>query len=143
MTANCLCGGVQILVSGKVGPLVHCHCTRCQKASGTAFSSNVNVRREYWRFTAGEELVREFESSPGVYRAFCRKCGSPIYSRWDAQPDMLRLRLGLVNEDPGRRPLAHFWVESKPAWFEITDALPQFARGPADHEKEIAELMRR
>jgi len=138
MTASCLCGGIQISVSGKVGPLVYCHCSRCQKASGTAFSANVNVRRVYWQYTSGEHLIREFESSPGVYRAFCSHCGSPIYSRWDSQPDMLRLRLGLVNEDPGRRALAHFWVESRAQWFTSTDSLPQFERGPADHEKEIA-----
>lgn len=132
MTANCLCGGVRIMVTGKVGPLVHCHCRQCQRASGTAFSSNVNVRRTHWQLTSGEHLIREFESSPGKYRAFCSQCGSPIYSRWDAEPDMLRLRLGLVNEDPERRALAHFWVESKAAWFPITDALPQFPRGTAE-----------
>jgi hypothetical protein len=138
MTADCLCGGVAIEVSGKVGPLVHCHCSRCRKSSGTAFSANVNVRRAYWRWIRGEELIREFESSRGVYRAFCSRCGSPVYSRWDADPDMLRLRLGLVNEDPGRRALAHFWVGSKASWYEIPDALPQFARGPADHQQEVA-----
>jgi hypothetical protein len=120
---------------------VYCHCSRCRKSSGSAFSANVNVRREYWRFAAGEGLVRELESSPGVWRAFCSRCGSPVYSRWDADPAMLRLRLGLVNEDPGRRALAHFWVGSKAPWFEIADALPQFERGPADHEAELAERL--
>ena len=130
MTANCLCGGVAIEVTGKVGPLVHCHCSSCRKASGTAFSSNANVRRAYWRWVSGEDLIREFESSPGVYRAFCSRCGSPVYSRWDADPDMLRLRLGLVNEDPERRALAHYWVESKAPWFAITDAAAQFDEYP-------------
>ena len=141
LTASCLCGGIEIAVSGKVGPLVYCHCSRCQKASGSAFSANVNVRRQYWRWVAGEELVREFESSPGVYRAFCSGCGSPVYSRWEADPDMLRLRLGLANEDPGRRPLAQFWVGSKAPWFEIADSLPRFESGPAEHEAELGELL--
>jgi hypothetical protein len=130
--ASCLCGGVRIAVSGKVGPLVYCHCTRCQKASGSAFSANVNVRRRYWRWLAGEELIREFESSPGVYRAFCSRCGSPVYSRWDADPEMLRLRLGLADGDPGRRALARYWLGSKAPWYEIADALPRHERGPAD-----------
>lgn len=42
---------------------------------------------------------------------------------------MLRLRLGLVNEDPGRRALAHFWVGSKAPWFELTDGLVQYEAG--------------
>jgi hypothetical protein len=140
LTASCLCGGIRIAVSGKVGPLVYCHCTRCQKASGSVFSANADVRRRYWRFESGEDLVREFESSPGVYRAFCWRCGSPVYSRRDADPETLRLRLGLVEGDPGRRALARFWVESSAPWYEIADALPAFARGPADHEAELAAL---
>ena len=138
MTASCLCGGVRIALSGKVGPLVYCHCHRCQKASGTAFSANANVRRKYWDLRAGADLIREFESSPGVYRAFCSICGSPIYSRWESEPEMFRIRLGLLDEDPGRRCLAHFWVESKAPWFEIADSLPQFERGPTEPEQEIA-----
>ncbi|TMA79831.1 MAG: hypothetical protein E6J72_10050 [Deltaproteobacteria bacterium] len=46
LDAQCLCGGVRIEISGRLGPLVYCHCTRCQKASGTAFGANANVRNE-------------------------------------------------------------------------------------------------
>ena len=137
LSAHCVCGGVEIAVRGKVGPLVYCHCSRCRKSSGSAFSANVNVRRRYWQLLAGEDLLREVESSAAVWRAFCSRCGSPVYSRWDSDPEMLRLRLGLVNEDPGRRALAHFWVGSKAPWFDIAGPLPQFARGPADHEAEL------
>jgi hypothetical protein len=49
---------------------------------------------------------------------------------------------GLLNDDPGRRALAHFWVGSKAAWFEITDTLPQFAAGPADHAEELAAIFK-
>jgi len=139
MNAACLCGGVQIEVSGKVGPVVYCHCSRCQKASGTAFAANADVRLKYWKLVAGQELIREFESSPGVFRAFCGRCGSPLYSRRPDTPDLLRLRLGLLADDPGRRSLAHFWVGSKAAWFAITDTLPQFAAGP-EHAEELGRL---
>jgi hypothetical protein len=140
MTADCLCGGVRIEITGKLGPVVFCHCSQCRKASGSAFAANADVRRKYWRFEAGEELIREFESSPGKLRAFCSRCGSPVYSRVEGVPDVLRIRLGLLNEDPGRRSLMHFHVASKAPWFEIRDALPQFAGGVEDHEPEIAAL---
>ena len=136
MTADCLCGGVRIEVSGKVGPVVYCHCSRCRKASGTAFATNADVRRKYWKLLAGEDLVREFESSPGVIRAFCSRCGSPIYSRRPDTPDVLRIRLGILNDDPGRRSLAHFWVGSKATWFDIADTVPQFTAGTAEHDSE-------
>ena len=60
MNADCLCGGIRIEVSGKVGPVVYCHCSRCRKASGTAFGANADVRRKYWRFLTGDGLIREF-----------------------------------------------------------------------------------
>jgi hypothetical protein len=141
MRASCLCGGIQIEITGKVGPVVYCHCSRCRKASGSAFAVNAGVRRKYWRLS-GEELLREFESSPGVFRAFCSGCGSPVYSRRESEPDAYRLRLGLLEDDPGRRPLAHFWVGSKAPWFEISDDLPRFERGPADHQDELDGLGR-
>jgi hypothetical protein len=142
MTGDCLCGGVRIEISGKVGPLVYCHCSCCRKAQGTAFSANADVRMQYWTYLAGEDLVREFESSPGVFRAFCSRCGSSLYSRRPDAPDVRRVRLGILNDDAGRRALAHFFVGSKAPWFEITDDLPQFAGSPADHAAEVAALFR-
>src|SRR6185369_10377802 len=141
MNGECLCGGVRIEISGKVGPLVYCHCSQCRKASGTAFAANADVRRKYWQFAAGEDLVREYESSPGKFRAFCSRCGSPIYSRTRDAADTLRVRFGILNADPERRPLAHFHVASKAPWFEITDGLPQFAGGPGDHAEEVAAAL--
>jgi len=49
--------------------------------------------------------------------------------------------LGILNDDPGRRSLAHFWVGSKAAWFDIADTLPQFTAGPAEHEQELASIL--
>jgi hypothetical protein len=115
----------------------------CQRASGTAFSANVNVRRRYWKVLEGALLIREFESSPGVFRAFCSSCGSPLYSRRHADPETFRIRLGLLNADPERRSLAHFWVGSQVPWLEISDELPRFQGGPADHEEEIAQKLGR
>lgn len=140
-SASCLCGSVRIEITGKVGPLVYCHCTMCQRASGTAFSANVDVRRRYWKILDGADRIREFESSPGIFRAFCSRCGSPLYSRRDANPEIFRIRLGQLNADPGRRSLAHFWVGSQVPWFEITDELPRFEGGPEDHADEVAEKL--
>ena len=142
MTATCLCGGVHIEITGKLGPVVYCHCSRCRRAGGSAFGANADVRRQYWHVARGADLIREFDSSPGVVRAFCSGCGSPIYSRRTAEPDVFRVRLGILDDDPQRRSLAHFWVGSKAPWFEITDDLPQFERGTAEHADELATKIR-
>jgi hypothetical protein len=77
------------------------------------------------RFISGAELLKEWESSPGRRRCFCRRCGSPILKRNDARPETIRLRLGTLDSDPGVKPAKHIYVGSKAPWFEITDGLPQ------------------
>ena len=136
VAGSCLCGGVTFRLNGSIGPIVYCHCRQCQKAQGTAFATTAPVRAEYVEFLSGRELIREYESSPGKYRAFCSVCGSPIYSRRPADPGTYRIRLGTLDGDPARRPVAHVWTSSKASWFEITDALPQFeGMGPAVQRK--------
>lgn len=130
LTGHCLCGTVHYRITGRVGPVVYCHCSQCRRASGTAFAANANVRQDDLAFLSGRERVTEFESSPGKFRAFCSRCGSPVYSRSTSDPDHLRIRLGTLDADPGRRSLAHCWVSSKAPSFDITDALPQFPAGP-------------
>jgi hypothetical protein len=126
---GCLCGGVRFRVTGKLGPAGYCHCKQCQRASGSAFAANAPARTQYFEITSGGDLLTEFESSPGKFRAFCSRCGSPIYSRRDSEPDLRRVRLGTVDGDPGRRAMAHIWVSSKACWHEITDDLPQYPEG--------------
>src|SRR5262249_61075688 len=55
--------------------------------------------------------------------------GQPASPR---EPEIIRIRLGLLDADPGRRPLAHIWVSEKAPWFEITDDLPRAERGGED-----------
>ena len=130
LTGRCLCGATRFRISGRVGAVGYCHCGQCRRASGTAFASNANVARANIEFLSGLDGVTEYESSPGKFRAFCSRCGSPVYSRSTADPDNLRIRLGLLDQDPGRRALAHLWVSSKAPWFDISDQLPQFPEGP-------------
>lgn len=130
VTAHCLCEGVRLRITGNFGPAVICHCSQCRKASGSAFACNAPVRSKSLEFESGRDLIREFESSPGEFRAFCSRCGSPIYSRRVSHPDTYRLRLGIVDGDPGVRPLCHVWVGSKAPWFEIADSLPRFESVP-------------
>jgi len=129
MTGRCLCEGVRFEISGPFGPLGYCHCKQCQRANGSAFSAGSSVARIDLRFLSGEELLREFESSPGRFRAFCSRCGSPIYKRMSDQPEALRIRLGVLDRDPELRARVHIWVDAKAPWYEITDELPQLPEG--------------
>jgi hypothetical protein len=129
LRGKCLCEDVRFEITGPVGPLGYCHCSQCRRASGSAFGANADVHRSDLRFTSGEERIREYESSPGCFRAFCSRCGSPIYKRRASAPDVARIRLGLLEDDPGVRARVHAFVSDKAPWYEITDSLPQFSQG--------------
>ena len=129
LEGGCLCEGVRFRIHGKLGPAGFCHCKQCQRASGSAFAANAPVRTRYLELSSGSELVKEYESSPGKFRAFCGRCGSPIYSRRDSEPELRRIRLGSLDSDPERRPLGHVWVDSKAPWYSIDDSLPQYPEG--------------
>ena len=102
----------------------------CRKAQGSAFRSRASVKSADFEFVQGEELITFYESSPGNYRGFCRVCGSPILSKFDAQPKTYGLPLGALDDDPGIEPKFHVHVASKAPWFTITDDLPQLPGAP-------------
>ena len=130
LTGSCLCGAIHYAIEGRIGPVVNCHCSQCRKASGAAFASNASVPRDAFRFLSGRSSVREYESSPGHWRAFCGRCGSPVYARRSADPMTLRIRLGGLDGDPGRRPAAHVFTGSMAPWHAIHDELPCFETLP-------------
>ncbi len=127
LRGSCLCGQVRYEVSGKLHDPLNCHCSMCRKAQGAAFRSRARAQSRDFRWTAGEHLVTFFESSPGNHRGFCRVCGSPIVSKFDANASVVSLPLGTLDDDPGVRPQMHIYVASKAPWFTIHDDLPQFA----------------
>ena len=131
LRGSCLCGGVRYEISGKkLYRALNCHCSMCRKAHGAAFRSRATVRSSDFRLVSGDHLLTFFESSRGNHRGFCRVCGSPIVSKFDAYPSVLGLPLGALDDDPGVRPQLHVYVAYKAPWFAITDDLPQFAEGP-------------
>jgi hypothetical protein len=125
LEGSCLCGAVRYRIDGNLGPIVNCHCSQCRKASGAGFATNASASKAEFRFLSGEELLGRFESSPGQFRCFCSRCGSPVVKLNQAKPDEVRVRLGTLDGDPGRRPEGHFLVSAKAPWTTIADDLPR------------------
>src|SRR5580704_11136558 len=104
LRGSCLCGGVKYQINGRLSGAMNCHCSMCRKAQGSAFRSRASVKSADFEFVSGEELITFYESSPGNHRGFCRVCGSPILSKFDADMSVLSLPLGALDDDPGIRP---------------------------------------
>ncbi len=137
LRGSCACGRVRYEIRGPlIGPVTYCHCWRCRKHSGSSFGTTAGVREADLVVVAGEQLLRSWESSPGVHRFFAGCCGSPIYKRGDEMPGVLGFRLGTLDSDPLRRADMHFMVGSKVPWLEIHDDLPQEPGGVPFGERD-------
>ncbi len=127
---GCLCGAIRFIyrgpLGGSLGAVTICHCDQCRKAQGYAAAA-APALASVLVFTSGREAIAEYESSPGKRRAFCRACGSPLYSRRDAKPDDLRLRLGALDAAPPDLTAdAHIFTQGAPPWSFADDA-PRYA----------------
>lgn len=127
-SGSCFCGAVKYEVRGELGPAYYCHCSRCRKISGSAFSSNAVVNSADFVVTQGEDSLKATTSDTGVSRVFCANCGSSLFVR---QGDQMRLRLGTLDTPVGHGPQMHIYTASKANWYSICDDLPQHAERPS------------
>ena len=130
LKGSCLCGSVHYEIQAPLGAIVLCHCSKCRKANGSAFAANAPINTKDFRLIRGAEALAEFESTPGVFRVFCRNCGAPLYSRRPSVPDVIRLRIGTLDTKITAKPTAHVFTGSKAEWFEICDEFPQHRERP-------------
>ena len=128
-TGSCLCGRVSFRIESQLDPIQICHCTQCRKAQGGPFATNIPVATSAFHLLGGEEFLKAYESSPGKERVFCSHCGSPVYSRRQSLPSVVRVRAGLINEPLETRPAWHIHTGSRCNWWRIDDGLPQFTEG--------------
>ena len=127
---SCLCADVAWEVDGPLEFMHHCHCGRCRKLHGTLFTTDLMCRASDVRLLRGAEQIARFESSPGSFRKFCRRCGSVVTDAAPAWQDFTFMSAGALDDDPGVRPVGHIFVGSKAPWYDIPDDLPRFDAFP-------------
>ncbi|HEX6734018.1 MAG TPA: GFA family protein, partial [Azonexus sp.] len=94
---SCLCGTVEYEINSPLGPIVYCHCSRCRKANGSAFTAASPVAAADFCVVKGQESLRTYTNATSVHRVFCGTCGSPIITKRDSQPDTVRVRIGTLD----------------------------------------------
>jgi hypothetical protein len=122
LTGSCLCGAVRFELSEPPVSASYCHCTRCQKRTGTAASANVRADGRAFRITQGEEYVRSWRHPDGGFaKAFCGQCGSHLFSRSPEDPSQMGIRMSAFDSDPGIRPTGRQFVAYAASWEPIPD----------------------
>jgi hypothetical protein len=127
LSGGCVCGEVRYEVSEPFVSANYCHCTRCQRRTGTGASANGRTAEGSFRIVKGEEFVKCWDPGGGGFpKCFCSNCGSALYSQ---SPDggQIAVRLGTVDGDPGIRPEKRQFTAYAAVWEPIPDdGLPRF-----------------
>ena len=131
LTGGCLCGGVRFRVDAPLVVATYCHCTRCQRRTGTAASAQARIQPGSLTVTQGEELIRTYAPPDGFPKLFCGACGSALWSRSPDDPGIMSVRLGAFDGDPGIRPSLRQFVAYAASWEDIPDdGLPRYPERP-------------
>ncbi|HWI22404.1 MAG TPA: GFA family protein [Baekduia sp.] len=128
---HCNCGAVRFEVTAPFVGATYCHCTRCQRRTGTAASVQAQVEPGSVNIISGADRLRGWTPVDGMEKLFCGDCGSAMFSRNPATQQMLSVRFGVLDEDPGIRPQLRQYVDTAATWEPIPDdGLPRYAGPP-------------
>lgn len=132
VSGACQCG--DITIEGEVDPetVRLCHCTDCQKNSGTSFRHNVPVPGDTFKMTGTPAIYIKTTAESGNPRAqaFCPRCGSPIYTTTigAGRQASYMVRAGILDQRDKLIPKRHIWFRSAQPWVSDLDAIPKIQK---------------
>ena len=123
---GCHCG--QITFAAEVDPdaLTICHCTDCQRLSGSAFRANIRAAAEHFTLLSGapKTYVKTAESGNPRLQAFCGTCGTPLYACSPDNPQSYSIRAGSIVQFAALTPHQQIWHRSALGWVDAIADLP-------------------
>jgi hypothetical protein len=127
---GCLCGAVTFEIQPPFPRMVHCHCSRCRRSTGTGHATNLYVEPSQLRWIAGESSISRYElpSAKSFGKWFCRQCGSPL-PRPTRSGKVLVVPAGSLDV-VAVAPSAHIFWESRAPWACASGSLPTHADYP-------------
>jgi hypothetical protein len=131
-TGGCLCGAVRYEVSVDPVRMARCHCDDCRKGSGATFATNVFVPAEAFKVT-GEFATYESKTDAGntMTRAFCPKCGSPVFGYSSAGGGVMRaIRAGSIDDASFVKPSIEVFTKRMLACTVVDPSTQKFEEMP-------------
>jgi hypothetical protein len=123
-TGGCLCGGVRYRVTGRLQPVVACHCGQCRRTHGH-FAAYATAAKPALELVEDWGL-RWYGSSPGVRRGFCGTCGASVF--WErVDGPGISIAAGTLDAPTGLATVGHIFVADAGDYYAIADGLPRFA----------------
>ncbi len=124
-SGGCMCGAVRYEASGEPFSVTHCHCHSCRKHNGGPVVTLAGFTSGQVAFSGTERKI--YESSPGVGRAFCGNCGTPLTWEGDGGDlgPIVEFHISTFDNPDVLVPSSHSFHNERIAWFDIADGLPR------------------
>jgi hypothetical protein len=129
---GCQCGALRYRVDGDPVAVAVCHCSECQRQSGSAFGMSLIARSDAFRWLSGEPRLFTTRADSGATREcfFCESCGVRIYNALDSLPGLINLKPGTLDDRSWLAPSMHVWLDSKQPWTPVPEGVRCFERNP-------------
>ena len=137
---RCLCGAVRYRVNDEPVTFYACHCTDCQKRSGSSFGLSMWVNRAAIEVVQGDAVLRVSSLEDGRVRhdRVCAQCGTLLWTEPEKRPERAIVRPGTLDDTSWLRPVAHLWTRSAQSWFAFPKGVARYDTQPED----FGELLR-
>jgi hypothetical protein len=138
---HCLCGQVQYELRGEPLTYYACHCTDCQRRTGSSMRLAMWVTRSDLHVVAGEPILLEFKGSPGRPRRAraCAECDTRLWAEPPDKPTLAVLLPGTLQDASQFQPVAHLWLRSALPWVTIPSGVATYETQPSDR-RELVQL---
>ncbi len=117
-SGGCQCGALRYELSAPPLMIYNCHCTNCQKITGSAFTVAASVLEASFRFIRGTPRKIEWKADSGNSRFgwLCGECGSRIANGQTPSIGILSLRAGTLDDTSWVEPVGDIWTKSAQKW---------------------------
>ena len=131
-TGGCLCGAVRYDVSTDPVIKFACHCRACQHATGGSPTLGFITPTAGVTITQGEPTIywSAGESGSKVGRGFCGTCGAPLFSKLEANPDMMVIKVGSLDDPSAFQVQVDMWMDAAQPWHRPHEGAMGFPGNP-------------
>ncbi len=144
MDGGCLCGAIRYRISDDPLTLYACHCTDCQRQSGSAFGLSMIVERTAFEVVRGEPLALDLTTADGRHRRprICGACGNRLFNESKVS-EVVVVRGGTLDHASTLRPIGHIWTRSAQPWVRIPEGALSYPGQPPDMLELVREWRNR
>ena len=118
LEGGCQCRALRYEISAPPLMLYCCHCTNCQKITGSAFVVSATLDEGSFSFVKGTPMKTTWVSDSGKnrYGLFCTDCGVRILHGQEPSSGTVSIRSGSLDDTSWIKPSGHIWTRSAQSW---------------------------